>query len=182
MNRIFKRKNNSRYNLRQISEFSRPREKPAYHGSKSVSFLGPKIWDMLQHDRKNIDNFLRIKFRNGNLEIVLVASLKSTLNINILLETKKKSFAYSNSVFGNIAVAWQYFVTSNKYTYLLTFWPFIYSLLIKQSYFMFFFILVDHIETNKIILDNNYPTGSWWAVGVRRSWDSMGTLARYFFY
>ena len=105
MNRIFKQKNNNRYNLRQISEVSRPRERPVYHGSESVSFLGPKIWDMLQHDCKNIDNFLRIKFRNGNLEIVLAASLKSTLNINILFETKKKSFEYSNNVFGNIAVA-----------------------------------------------------------------------------
>ena len=142
MNRIFKQKNNNRYNLRQISEVSRPRERPVYHGSESVSFLGPKIWDMLQHDCKNIDNFLRIKFRNGNLEIVLAASLKSTLNINILFETKKKSFEYSNNVFGNIAVAWQYFVTSNKYTYLLNFWPFIYSLLINQSYFMLFFLFL----------------------------------------
>ena len=43
MNDIIKQKDNSRYNLRQISEFSRPLMKSVYHGSKSVSFLGPNI-------------------------------------------------------------------------------------------------------------------------------------------
>ena len=47
---------NSRYNLRQISEFSRPLVKSAYHGSESVSFLGTKIWDMLPDDYKDIEN------------------------------------------------------------------------------------------------------------------------------
>ena len=43
MNDIFKQKENSRYNLRQISKFLRPLVKSVYHGSESVSFLGPKI-------------------------------------------------------------------------------------------------------------------------------------------
>ena len=38
------KKKNSRYNLRQISKLSRPLVKSVYHGSKSVSFLEPKIW------------------------------------------------------------------------------------------------------------------------------------------
>ena len=56
MNDIFKQKDKSRYNLRQISEFSRPFLKSVYHGSKSVAFLGPKTWDMLPDDYKDIDN------------------------------------------------------------------------------------------------------------------------------
>ena len=43
MNDIFKQKENSRYNLREISKFLRPLVKSVYHGSESVSFLGPKI-------------------------------------------------------------------------------------------------------------------------------------------
>ena len=40
----------SRYSVRQISELSRSLLKSVYHGSESVSFLGPKILDMLPHD------------------------------------------------------------------------------------------------------------------------------------
>ena len=43
MNDNFKQKNNSRYNLVQIFEFSGPLVKTVYHRSKSVSFLEPKI-------------------------------------------------------------------------------------------------------------------------------------------
>ena len=42
--------------MRQISEFSRPLVKSVYHGSESLSFLRPKIWDMLPDDYKDIDN------------------------------------------------------------------------------------------------------------------------------
>ena len=54
MNDNFKQKGNSQYNLRQISEFSRPLLKSVHHGSESVSFLGPKIWDRLPDDYKDI--------------------------------------------------------------------------------------------------------------------------------
>ena len=56
MNDIFTQNYNSRYNLRQISGFSRPLVKSEHHGRESVSFLGPKIWDMLPDDCKDIDN------------------------------------------------------------------------------------------------------------------------------
>ena len=55
MNDIFTQKDNSRYNLRQISKFS------VYHRSEIVSFLGPKIWDMLPDDCKDIDNLNTVK-------------------------------------------------------------------------------------------------------------------------
>ena len=39
--------NRNPYNLRQKSQFSRPRINTVYHGTKSVSNLGPKIWDLV---------------------------------------------------------------------------------------------------------------------------------------
>ena len=56
MNDIFDQKDNSRHSLRQISEFSRTLVKSVCHGSEDVSFLGPKIWDMLPSHYKDIDN------------------------------------------------------------------------------------------------------------------------------
>ena len=54
---IFSRKKeNSRYYLRQNCKFSRPLVKSVYHGSESVSFIELKIWDMLPDDFKDIDN------------------------------------------------------------------------------------------------------------------------------
>ena len=41
VNDIFTQKCNSRYNLRKVSEFSRPLVKSVYHGSESVSFRRP---------------------------------------------------------------------------------------------------------------------------------------------
>ena len=55
-NNIFTQKDNGRDKLRQISRFSRPLVKSVYCGSKSVSFLGMKIWDMLQDGCRDIDN------------------------------------------------------------------------------------------------------------------------------
>ena len=56
MNNIFKLKADNSYNLRQVSEFSRPMVKSVYHGTESISYLGPKIWDILPEKLKNIDN------------------------------------------------------------------------------------------------------------------------------
>ena len=52
-----KQKNsNSRYNLRKFSQFSRFLVKPVYHGTESISYLGPKIWDVLPDDYETIQN------------------------------------------------------------------------------------------------------------------------------
>ena len=48
-------KGNSWYNSRQISKFSRLLVKSVYHGNESVSFLGPKVWDILPDDCKDVD-------------------------------------------------------------------------------------------------------------------------------
>ena len=60
-NNIFKPKAENPYNLRQVSEFSRPMVKSVYHGTESISYLGPKIWDILPEKLKNIDNLEHFK-------------------------------------------------------------------------------------------------------------------------
>ena len=47
MNNIFKLREENPYNLRHVSELSRPMINSVYHGTESISFLGPKIWDTL---------------------------------------------------------------------------------------------------------------------------------------
>ena len=62
--------------------------KSVYHGSESVSFLGPKIWEMLPDDYKDVDN-LKIILRTRSLKIVL---LKFTLIIYVLFENKRETW------------------------------------------------------------------------------------------
>ena len=61
MKNIFKLKAKTSYNLRQVSEFSRPMVKSVYHGTESISYLEPKIWDILPEKLKNIDNLEHFK-------------------------------------------------------------------------------------------------------------------------
>ena len=59
MNNILKAENS--YNLRQVSEFSRPMLESMYRGTKIISYLGPKIWDIPPEKLKNIDNLEHFK-------------------------------------------------------------------------------------------------------------------------
>ena len=50
------------HNLRRNSNFSRRQENSLYHGIESLSFLGPKIWELVPEDAKQSES-LRI-FKN----------------------------------------------------------------------------------------------------------------------
>ena len=50
------------HNLRRNSNFSRRQENSLYHGTESLSFLGPKIWELVPEDAKQSES-LRI-FKN----------------------------------------------------------------------------------------------------------------------
>ena len=54
MQEIFKLKNQPRYNLRYNSLFFRPLVKSVCKGTESLSFLGPKIWDILPDTYKDM--------------------------------------------------------------------------------------------------------------------------------
>ena len=56
MNNIFKLRAENLYNLRQVSEFSRPMVKSVYDGTESISYLGPTIWNILPEKLKNVEN------------------------------------------------------------------------------------------------------------------------------
>ena len=54
MHEFFKLKDQPQYNLRYNSLFSRPLVKSVYKCTESLSFLGPKIWDILRDTYKNL--------------------------------------------------------------------------------------------------------------------------------
>ena len=56
INKLFERKNEHQYNLRHNYQFPIPAVDSAYHGTENVSFLGPKIWDILPYRLKKIDS------------------------------------------------------------------------------------------------------------------------------
>ena len=61
MNNIFKLRVKNSCNLRQVSEFSRPMVEIVYHGTESISYEGPKIWNILPEKLKNIENLEHFK-------------------------------------------------------------------------------------------------------------------------
>ena len=50
---LFEQRNEQHYNLRNWAQFSPPAIRTVYHGSESITFLGPKIWNMLPDKLKN---------------------------------------------------------------------------------------------------------------------------------
>ena len=61
MNEIFQLREKSHYNLRYTSEFIIPLIHSVYHGSKSVSYLGPKIWELIPPVIRQINTFSGFK-------------------------------------------------------------------------------------------------------------------------
>ena len=81
MNRVFKLNSDSRYNLRQISQFSRTLVKSVYHGRKRISYLGPKIgiYYLMSIKPNKIMILLKLKLKDGNQKIARVGYVKFTL-------------------------------------------------------------------------------------------------------
>ena len=61
MDNVFKLKAENPYNLRQVSEFSRPIVKTLYHETESISYLEPKIWGILPEQLRNMKNLKKIR-------------------------------------------------------------------------------------------------------------------------
>ena len=49
------------YNLRKLSQFYRLKVNSVYNGTECVSFLGPKIWDLVPNELKGIGNLAAFK-------------------------------------------------------------------------------------------------------------------------
>ena len=54
MNDIFKLRGEQTYNLRKLSQFYRPKVNSVQNGTKRVSFLEPKIWDLVPNELKSL--------------------------------------------------------------------------------------------------------------------------------
>ena len=52
---IFEKRNNI-YDLRNPSESVRPRIRSVFNGKESISYLGPKIWDIVSPELKVLEN------------------------------------------------------------------------------------------------------------------------------
>ena len=61
MNNIFKVRAKNSDNFRHFSQIYRPMVKSVYHGTESISYLGPKIWEILPKKLKNIENLAHFK-------------------------------------------------------------------------------------------------------------------------
>ena len=53
---FFDNETENHYNLRHRTEFRIPFVNSIYHGSESISFLGPKIWDLFPSEFKQIES------------------------------------------------------------------------------------------------------------------------------
>ena len=56
MNNTFKVMAKDPYNLRYFFQIYRPIVKSVYHRTESISYLGPKVWEILPKKLKNIEN------------------------------------------------------------------------------------------------------------------------------
>ena len=76
-NGMFQLREKSHYNLHYTSEFIIPL---IYHGSESVSYLGPKIWEQIPPVIRQIEIFSGVKkaIKNGNLLTAHAGSAKHT--------------------------------------------------------------------------------------------------------
>ena len=61
MNEIFQIREESRYNLRYTSLFTIPPIHSVYNGRESVSYMGPKIWELIPHAFKQINSLSGFK-------------------------------------------------------------------------------------------------------------------------
>ena len=58
---LFEHKEEHYYNLRNNAEFAIPAIRTVYHGSESISYLGPKIWNILPDRLKNANSLETFK-------------------------------------------------------------------------------------------------------------------------
>ena len=53
---LFEQSNEKHYDLRKNSQFTVPPLRTVYHGSESITFLGPKIWIIVPDNLKNVNS------------------------------------------------------------------------------------------------------------------------------
>ena len=82
---LFQPRNND-YNLLQLSQFELPNVRSVFCGLESISFLGPKIWNIVPNEFKKETSLHAFKklIKNGNLKTVHVGYVNHTSEISVL--------------------------------------------------------------------------------------------------
>ena len=72
--------------LRQNSQFCKPRINTVFHGTESISNVGPKIWKLLPSILDRYVTWMNFKrsLNNGDLRIVLVDCAKILFKMSVL--------------------------------------------------------------------------------------------------
>ena len=78
MNDIFKLRGEQTYNLRELSQFYKPKVNSVCNGTKNMLFSGPVIWDLVPNELKDIGNLAAFKkqSKSGHQRNVLVGFVK----------------------------------------------------------------------------------------------------------
>ena len=66
MTELFEPRNKLHYNLRHVSQINTPSMNTIYLGIENISFLGPKTWNLLPNELKNIKSLKAFKHRIEN--------------------------------------------------------------------------------------------------------------------
>ena len=72
---IFHRRNKN-FNLRISSEFAMPNVRSIFHRSESISYLGPKIWEIVPLESKKLP--ARKVLKSGSQKTVPVGYVRNT--------------------------------------------------------------------------------------------------------
>ena len=59
----------SSYSLRRNDTFEKPKVHSVYHGTESLSFLGPKIWDLVPGELKQSETLYSFKLKKKKIEL-----------------------------------------------------------------------------------------------------------------
>ena len=86
---VFKKRNVT-YKFRKNSTFETRKIKSVYYGSGKISFLGPKIWEILPSNIKNSENIFKSTIKSWKPETFLPSNIKNSENIFKLTVTSSE--------------------------------------------------------------------------------------------
>ena len=92
---LFQVRETCHYNLRSQSYFTQPRIKSVNHGSESLSSLGPKTWELVPLEMREINSLLKFKEEikkvgAKKLSLQIMQKIHSTCWIYLILRPLKK--------------------------------------------------------------------------------------------
>ena len=75
----------SHYNLRRCNDFRIPSTRTVYYGSESISYLGPKIWNILPDEIKQQTslNSFKKSVKNGSHKIAYADCARFILMVSV---------------------------------------------------------------------------------------------------